>query len=57
MHRYLVWSDAATERLIKLHCCHTLGQPMTWVDARLEQLAGLLPDLMRTGLVLCALAP
>ena len=33
-------------QLLKLHCCSALGQPMSWVDARLQQLQGLLPDLM-----------
>ena len=45
--RYLAWSDGAQIRLLKLHVCHKLGQRMTWVENRLEQLMGLLPDLMQ----------
>ena len=45
--RYLAWSDGAQIRLLKLHVCHKLGQRMTWVENRLAQLMGLLPDLMQ----------
>lgn len=44
--RYLEWDGAAGRQLIRIHCARQLGTDVEHVNAKLEELAALLPDLV-----------